>query len=134
MTAPVVDAQPLIDAIKAEVTAAGVAIAEGKKPTVSAGRPYIVAFYDSGAVDDRSLRSRDGWAMVGSFQCAGLSPESARFAARKLRGALLALHGATFGDRALQMPAHLGPLPMQRDDDAEPVLFIQIEEWRLRLS
>ena len=134
MTAPVVDAQPLIDAIKTAVTAAGVAIAEGRKPTVVAGKPYIVAFFDAGSVEDRSLRSRDGWSMVGSFQCAGLIPESARFAARKLRAAVLGLHGQTFAGRTLQLPSHLGPLPMQRDDDADPPLFIQIDEWRLRLS
>ena len=134
MTAPVVDVEPLIQAIKTSVTNAGVAVGEGRKPTVAAGRPYIVAFFDPGAVEDRSLRSRDGISIVGSFQCAGLTPESARFASRKLRDALLALHLTAFGDRRLLMPSHLGPLPMQRDDDADPVLFVVIDEWRFRLS
>jgi hypothetical protein len=134
VTAPTVDASPLIDAIKAAVTSAGVAIAEGRKPASVGTRPYIVAFFDAGTVDDRSLRSRDGWSMYCSFQCAGLTPESARFAVRKLRDALLGLHLTVIGGRTVQMPVHEFPAPMTRDDDADPVLFIQIDEWRLRLA
>lgn len=134
VTAPTVDASPLIDAIKSAVTNAGLAIAEGKKPTVAAGRPYVVAFFDAGTVTDRTLRSRDGWQMYCSFQCAGLTPESARFAVRKLRDAVLALRGTVVAGRTVAMPVHEPALPMQRDDDADPVLFIQIDEWRIRLS
>lgn len=134
MTAPVVNASPLIDAIKTAVTTAGVAFSEGRKPTVDAGKPWIVAFFDAGQVEDRTLLSRDGWSMIGSFQCAGLTPESARFAARKLRGALLGMRGQVFDGRALHLPSHLGPLPLQRDDDADPVVFIQIDEWRFRTT
>lgn len=134
MTAIVVDAQPLIDAIKAGVTAAGVAFAEGKKPQGVGNKPYIVAFFDSGTIGDRSLRSRDGFSVYGSFQCAGLTPESARFAVRKLRAVVLALGGTTVGDRTVQLPTHEIALPMSRDDDADPPLFVQIDEWRFRLS
>jgi hypothetical protein len=134
VTAQVLDAQPLIDTIKAAVAASGVAIGEGKKPAVAAGRPYIVAFFDSGTIGNRSLVSRDGFSVYASFQCAGLTPESARFAVTKLRVAVQSLFLATVGGRTVQMPTHEIALPMSRDNDADPPLFIQIDEWRFRLS
>ncbi len=134
MTAPVVDAGPLIDAVKAAVTGAGVLIAEGRKPANVGTRPYVVAFFDSGTVGDRTLLSRDGWSLYCSFQCAGLTPESARFAVTKLRGAIRSLHLAKVDGRTVQMPVHEFPAPMTRDADGDPSLFIQIDEWRLRTT
>ncbi len=135
MTTPVVDGQPVLDAIEASVTAAGVAYAEGRKPQVAAGLPYIVAFFDSGVVEHRSLRMRDGWSTVGTFHCSGLTPQSARHAVRALRTAVLGMHGQTVDGRLVHVPVtgFVSP-PMQRDDDADPSLFIQVDEWRIRLS
>ena len=134
MTAPVVDAQPIIAAIKAAVTASGVLFSEGVKPPGIGNRPYIVGFFDSGTIDNRSLAGRDGFSLVGTFHCAGLTPESARVAVRRLRSAVLGLHLTVAGGRQFQRPEHLVGLPMQRDDDADPALFIAVEEWRFRAT
>jgi hypothetical protein len=135
VSAPIVDGQPLLDALRAAVTAQGVAYEEARKPEVVGARPYIVAFFDSGRVESRSLRGRDGWSTVGTFHCSGLSPESVRFAVNRLRAAVLGLHGQTVDD--LQVHVVVGdfrPPPMDRDDDADPPLFIQVDEWRLRTT
>jgi hypothetical protein len=123
----VVDPQPLVLAVKAAVEAAGVAFGDGAKPVVTGSRPWVVAWFDAGQVDDRSLRSRDGWSMVGTFHCLGLTPESARIAARALRGALLGLHLASVGGRTVQMPENVTSLPLQRNDDVNPPLFDVID-------
>lgn len=134
MTAPIIDAQPLIDAIEAAVSAQGVAIGNGEKPTVAAGRPYIVHWADAGTVDDRSLRSRDGFLLTVPFQVYGFDPDSVRWAVRKLRAAVLGLHLTSIGGRSVQMPSNEPAPPMGRDDDADPKLWYQYDEWRIRLS
>ena len=130
----VVDPQPLISAIKAAVESRGVAFGDGRKPTALGTKPWVVAWFDSGVVDNRSMASRDGWSMVGTFHSYGLTVESARIANRALRNAVLDLHGATVGGRTVHMPEHLTSLPMQRDDDTDPPLFDVIDEWRIRTS
>jgi hypothetical protein len=136
MTTATVDVAPLVAAVRAGLAAhpAAVAFAEATQPADTAGRPYIVAFFDPGTIENRSMRSRDGWSTVGSFQCAGRSPESARVAVRALRTVVLGLVGAPFAGGTLRVPEHLPAAPMDRDEDAQPVLFIQIDEWRFRLS
>jgi hypothetical protein len=131
-----VDVAPLIAAIRAGLAAhpADLAFDEGRQPANVSGRPYIVAFFDSGTIENRSMRSRDGWSTVGTFHCAGLSPQSARVAVRALRTVILGLTGAPFAGGTLRVPEHIAGAPMDRDDDAQPVLFIQIDEWRFRLS
>jgi len=134
VTAPVVDAQPFADAIGAALTVQGIAHAEGRKPTVAAGLPYIVWWLDAGTVEDRSLRSRDGFSLVLVLQCYGLSVDAVRFAVRKGRSAVLSLSHATVGGRVLMVPEHSPGPPMSRDDDADPPIWWQSDEWRLRTS
>jgi hypothetical protein len=132
VTAPVVDSAPVVAAIKAAVT--GVVFTDGSKPADVGSKPYIVAFFDAGTVENRSMASRDGWSMVGVFHCSGQSPDSARFAAKKLRVAILGLWGAGAGAHTFRLPEHLTGAPMSRDDDAQPALFVIVDEWRFRLS
>jgi hypothetical protein len=134
VTAPVVSAQPLVAAIKAAVEAQGVPLGDGRKPADVGNEPWVVAWFDAGTVSDRTLRSRDGWSVVGVFRCCGLSPEAARVASRALRTALLGLHRATVDGRVLLMPENLASPPMTRDDDVSPPLFVQVDEWRFRTT
>lgn len=135
MTA-VIDAQPFVTAVAAALAAgpSPVSFADSAKPASVGTRPYVVGFFDSGTVEDRSLLSRDGWSTVGTFHCVGLSPEASRIAVRKLRAAILGMHRQVIAGRQVLMPEHLTAVPMQRDDDADPTLFIQIDEWRIRTS
>jgi hypothetical protein len=93
-----------------------------------------VGWFDAGTIDNRSLRSRDGWVCVATFHSFGLTPESARIANRVIRGVVLALHRTVIGGRTVQMPENLVSVPMSRDDDADPAQFLQIDEWRIRAA
>jgi hypothetical protein len=135
VTIPVVDAQPYADAIEAAVTAQGVAYAEGRKPDgVPAGHPYIVGWLDAGTVGNRSMRSRDGFSLVVTLQCYGSSVDSVRFAVTRARAAVASLSGAAVGGRVLLVPSHEPSPPMDRDDDADPPIWWQSDEWRFRTS
>lgn len=124
---------PLVAALKIAVETAGVAFGDGKKPAAATTR-YIVAWFDGGRVTDRSLRSRDGWSVTGTFHCYGQTPDAARHADAVLRAAVLGLHGATAGDRVLLMPEQVSTVPLQRDDNLSPALFDVISEWRFATS
>lgn len=133
MTVPVVDAQPLVDAVRAAVAAQQVAVDVGQKPTVAAGKPWVVMWPDSGAVVDRSLRSRDGFTMRVSFQCFGLSPASALWAVRRVRVAVLGLAEQTVAGRIVRLPSLMeSPPPLTRDDDVNPPIWMQYDEARFR--
>lgn len=135
MTITVVDAQPYADAIKAAVDAQGIPYAEGRKPAgLGTGVPYIVGWLDSGRVENRSLRSRDGFSLVVVLQSYGFSPDSVRFAVRKGRAAIASLAGATVGGRVVLLPSHEPAPPMGRDDDADPPLWWASDQWRFRTS
>jgi len=134
MTSPVVDGQPLAAALTEAMTAQGIAYAEGRKPTVAPGLPYIVGWFDAGTVEDRSLRSRDGWSTALVLQSYGATPESVRLAVRKGRTAVLGLTGAVVGGRTVLMPSHSEPPPMQRDDNVDPPIWWLSDEWRIRTS
>lgn len=130
MTTPT--AQPLVAAIAAGLTSAGVAFGDGRKPTVAAGKPWVVGWF-APTIDDRSLRSRDGWVCVVTFQCFGLTPESARIASRAVSSVLLGMHRTTVGGRTVQLPENLSSV-QGRDDDTEPPTHMVAEDWRIRTT
>lgn len=133
MTGTAVSAQPLITAIAAAVTAGGVAFGDGVRPG-SATTRYVVAWFDAGTIDDRTLTSRDGFAVVGTFHAYGQTPEAARFANSVLTGALLGLHRQAVAGRLVRLPEQLTALPLQRDDNLSPSLFDVVSEWRIRTT
>lgn len=128
------DPQPFADAIEAAMAAEGVAYAEGRKPAVANGLPYVVGWMAPGRIFDASLRARDGFALTLVLQCYGLSMESVRVAVRKARAAVASLNGTSVGDRVVLRPYQDEPPPPQRDDDADPPLWWQSEVWRLPTS
>lgn len=127
MTAPVTS-QPIVAALDAAVTAAGVAFGDGLKPTDATTR-YVVAWFPPGKVEDSSLRSRDGFSVVGTFHCYGQTTEAARIANRVLTEAILSLRGQIIGGRQLMAPEQLSDA-WNRDDDLTPPMFDAISEWR----
>lgn len=134
MTVTAVNPQPLIDAIKAAVELLGVRFGDGKEPARNGTLPWIVAWFDAGTYTARSLLGGDGWSTVGVFHCCGLTPASARIAVRRLSTALYGLHSTDIGGRTVHMPQQLSATPLDRDDDADPPVFVQVVEWRLRTS
>lgn len=135
MTAPVLDAQPVIDAVRAAIAAHGVAVDIGRKPTVGAGLPWLVLWPDPGSVTNQSMRSRDGFSLVVSMQGYGLSPASALWAIRRARTGVLGMAHESVGGRTVGVPSLLeSPPPLSRDDDADPPIFMQYDEARFRLT
>ncbi|WP_143018732.1 hypothetical protein [Geodermatophilus sp. DSM 45219] len=135
MTAPAIpDAQPLINAVEAAVTSHGFLIGDGEKPEDVTDRPYIVAWWDAGRITDRTLRSRDGFRVSAIFHSVGQSPEAVRIAVKALRTAILGLNGAQVGGWKVQTPSHHPAIPLARDDDKNPPIWTQADEWHFRLS
>jgi hypothetical protein len=69
------------------------------------------------------------------FHSYGLSPDSVRIGRRALLTAVFGLTGTTQGGWVVHMPVHEVPVPMDRDDQANPgPLFWQTDEVTIRLT
>lgn len=135
MTAPlVIELQPLVDEISSRVAALGVPFGDGHEPDRVDNNPWVVGWFDAGTYAARSLIGGDAWSTVGTFHCCGLTPESARVAVRRLTEVIKGLHLAVVDGRQVQMPQQLTASPLDRDDDADPPVYLQAVEWRLRTS
>lgn len=134
MTTPTVNAQPVIDAVRSAVTAAGVPFGDSKMPTRDGTKPWVVAWFDPGTVGARTMRGGDGWSTVGTFHCYGLTADSARIAARIVADAVRGLRGAPAAGRAITITEQLTSLPVSRDDAVNPPTYDAIVEWRLTLT
>lgn len=132
MTTPILSAQPLVDAVISAVQARGVPFGDGVVPTRVGTKPWIVGWFDAGTTDDDSLRGDDGWSIVLTAHCLGLSAEAARIAAAYLTVALRAVYGTTVAGRVVHRPEQLTALPVARDDTQTPVQWDAVVEWRLR--
>ena len=80
------------------------------------------------------MNSRDGWSLLIPHQCYGLSIEAVHLAFHAQRKAMFALHGQVVDGRTVHVLTPPDPPPLSRDDDAGRPLFMQYDEWRLRLA
>jgi hypothetical protein len=131
VTITVVDAQPFADAIKSAMQAQTIAYARGQEACRGGWIPLRRGLAGSGHGDRLVPAGRDGWSLVVVLQCYGLAPDSVRVAVRKSRAAMFSLAGTTVGGRLIGLPMHVTPPPMQRDDDADPPIWWQSDEWHL---
>lgn len=135
MTAPTLNISPLVTAIDAAVTAAGIPFGDANKPgDAVAARPYVVGHFDGGQITDATMRSRDGVTVGCTFHTYGLSPEAVRGGRQRLLTAVFGLAGQTVDGWVVHMPVHEAPVPMDRDDDVNPALYWQTDEVTLVLS
>jgi hypothetical protein len=136
VTAPTLNVSPLVSAIDAAVTAAGVPFGDSNKPADAvANKPYVVGYFDGGQITDDTLRSRDGVTVGCVFHSYGLSPDAVRIGRKSLLAAVFSLAGQTVGGWLVHMPVHEVPVPMDRDDTANPgPLFWQTDEVTIRLT
>lgn len=131
----VVSAQPLVEAVEAAITAQGLAVGDGEKPASAPGRPYVVGWFGGGTIENRSMRSRDGFSLTFVLQVYGFDPDSIRWAVVRVHQAVLGLFGAVIDGRTVQMPVHQADQTMpERDDKADPPIWSYAEEWRIRTS
>jgi hypothetical protein len=135
VTAPTLNITPLVAAIDAAVTAAGVPFGDARKPSdVLAGRPYVVGHFDGGHITDETLLSRDGVSVGATFHTYGLSPEAVRGGRQKLIAAVFSLGGTVVDGWQVSVPVHEVPVPMDRDDKVSPPLFWQTDDVTIRLT
>lgn len=134
MTVPILSPQPLVDAVIAAVQARGVPFGDGTVPTRDGTKPWIVGWFDAGTHDDDSLRGNDGWSVILTAHCLGLSAEAARIAAAHLAVALRNVYGTTVDGRIVHAPEQITALPVSRDDTTTPAQWDAVVEWRLRTS
>jgi dienelactone hydrolase len=133
--APVLNVNPLVAAIDAAVTAAGVPFGDSNRPgDVVAGKPYVVGYCDGGQITDESLRSRDGVTVGCVFHSYGLSPDSVRIGRKALLVAVFGLGGTVVDGWTVHVPVHEAPVPMDRDDNVNPPLYWQTDEVTIRLT
>jgi hypothetical protein len=133
---PVVDAQPLIAALKPRSPRRASRTARAQEADVAAGCPTSCGWFDAGTVDGpvaavaRRLRST----MHRSAVLRDSSTE--RFASRSARSAqaVLSLLGRRSTAGRCMMPEHIPPPPMARDDDVQPPLWYQADQWRFRTT
>lgn len=134
MTAPAINITPLVEALAAAMTTAGVPFGDSNKPPNVGKKPYVVGYFDGGQVTDRSLRTRDGLSLGAVFHSYGLSPASVRGGRKALLAAVFGLAGQNIDGWTVHKPVHQVPVPMDRDDAVDPPLYWQTDEITLRLT
>lgn len=133
MTAPPSAVQPVIDAILAAVRQQGVPIGDSVMPTREGTKPWIVAWFDAGALGRHTMASQ-AWTVTLTAHCLGLSAEAARIATAKLAAAVQSTYRMNVGGQLVQWPEQTTALPVSRDDDTNPPQYDATVEWRLRTS
>jgi hypothetical protein len=135
MTVPAVNINPLVAAVDAACTAAGIPFGDTNKPVdVQPNKPYVVGFFDGGRVGDRTMLSRDGvtvWMVLHTY---GFTPDSVRVGRRQMLSAVFGLTGQSFGGWQLHAPVHSMTLATERDDRVNPPLYWQSDDFTLRLT
>lgn len=135
MTAPPVNVNPLVDALRSSLAAVGVPFGDSNRPSdVTIGKPYVVAFFDGGRVWDRSLLSRDQVSLSVVFFTYAETPGSARVGRSKLIAAIESLAGQTFGGWVCHLPVHVETLPMEREDKVNPPLYWSTDDFMFRMT
>lgn len=134
MTAALVAAQPIVNAVLEAVRAQDLPIGDSAAPAREGTKPWVVAWFDSGTLGPHTLASRDAWDITVTAHCLGLSAEAARIAAAKFAVAAQSLHRTTVAGRTFHIPEQITALPVSRDDDANPPIFDAVTEWRFRTS
>lgn len=135
MTIPVVNISPLVAAVDAAVTAAGVPFGDSDKPAdFAADKPYVVGFFDGGKIVDLSLKDRDGLEVHAVFHTYALSPDGVRIGRKRLISALYGLARSSQGGWLVHVPVHQAALAIDRDDRTIPTLYWQSDEFTIRLT
>ncbi|MEU5588031.1 hypothetical protein [Streptomyces chrestomyceticus] len=129
-TAP--DIGPHIEAVRAALAGAGLAVGLGGAPSpVPAGGRYAVLYPDPGTVGRESLADRrTDLAILFQVTCVGPTAVQCLWVAQQVRRALhppLAVPG-----RSTWRPEELGGPPVARDDDVSPPLYFLPVQYRLQ--
>lgn len=127
----------MTDVVKAALEADGVPCGIGGRPTVDVGsKPFVVVWPDGPVRTPAKLSDSLGvQTTVLVCHCAGLTPESAYVAERKLAAAVTGLHGQTIdGQVVAVMPVQDWAQPLKRDDVVSPPLYDLPVEWRIRTT
>lgn len=109
---------------------AGLNVHDGVAPD-SPTYPYVVIYADSGAASRSTLLAvSDRLEVTVQATAVGRSPESARWVAERVRGALLDARLPVPGRRSFPV-THEESRLLGRDDDVQPPVFYAVDLYRL---
>jgi hypothetical protein len=97
-------------------------------------KPFIVLWPDSPVRASVRMDLTTGQTTTIVCHCLGLTEQSARIGEAKLAAAVYGLYQTVVDGRFVQYPEQLASLPLTRDDDVSPPLYLLVVEWRLRTS
>ena len=127
-------AEPHIRAVDARLKAglpASVGVGLGRAPA-GVSPPFIVQYPDPGDVQAARLNGeRAHLEMHIMVHAVGVGPEQATWAGDRAREVLLGAPPAVPGRRVHRLTQTMAPPPIVRDDDVNPVLYVQVTEYRL---
>lgn len=124
----------LTDALTTALTAADVASKVGDRPADIGTKPFVVFWPDAPVRASLRMDLTTGQTTTIVCHCLGLTEESARIGETKLAAAVYGLYQTVVDGRFVQYPEQLASLPLTRDDDVSPPLYLLVVEWRLRTS
>lgn len=128
MTAP--DIKPLLDAVQAALTGAGLAVGLGGAPAPVPTK-YAALYFDPGQVLTESLADlRTDLQLMFQVTCVGPTQEQCLWVAAKVRSALFGR--LTVAGRSVWRPEELGGPFVLRDDDVTPPVFYLPVQYRLK--
>lgn len=132
MAAP--DITPHVDAVKAALAGAGLAVGDGGAPPAASIPPtkiYAAVYFDPGRSVTESLADeRTDFDLGFQVTYVGPTAEKVRWAVQRGR---MALHGPiVVAGRNAWRPEELGGPPIQRDDDVSPALYYLPVQYRLQ--
>lgn len=130
-----VDINPLVAALDAACTSRGVPFGDSNRPDdLVTDDPYVVCHTDSGLLTDKSLLGRDGVTVTLVLHSYAWSPQGVRAGRRKVLEALYSVVGSVLGGWKVNVPVHLEALPIEREDQLNPPLYWQTDNFSVRLS
>jgi hypothetical protein len=126
--------QPHTAAAVATLEAAGLTVGNGSGNDPATGalyaRPYVVVYGDLGALDGPLGDRFADLSQTLTVHGVGNGPEQAQWVADKARAALLTTP-VTVAGRSTLYVSHTTSQPVQRDDDVQPPLFYEVDQYTL---
>ena len=118
----------LVDALAADDLLAAV----GGRPKDTGRRPFVIIWPDGPVRTPAKMNDPTGpETTVPACHCAGLSPDAAFIAERKLAAAVTALRGQVIDGRKVLAPVQGAAEHLRCDDDVDPPLYDLPVEWRI---
>lgn len=134
MSAPIPETEPHVRAVRQhldDTLPANVTVTVGGAPTGVAA-PLVVLYPDPGDVARARISGKRSLTLRVFVHAVGAGPEQALWVGDQARKALLGTPPAVPGRTVYPLAQTLGGMPLSRDDDVQPPLFVQVTEYEMR--